>query len=71
MTLDHFIKSSTNTTRSFYQGKLIMFTLAKCLYQSHFSRGEITMERIVVREDMTPADVAVAVRKIIIKSKFS
>ena len=29
------------------------------------------MERIVVREDMTPGDVTMAVRKIIIKSKLS
>ena len=44
------------------------------LHSSHekmFSHGEILMERIVVREDMTPGDVTMAVRKIIIKSKFS
>ena len=35
-----------------------------------FSEGEIPMERIVVREDMSPADVTMAVRKIIIESKF-
>ena len=44
------------------------------LHSSHekmFSEGEIPMERIVVTEDMTLTDVAMAVRKIIIESKFS
>ena len=44
------------------------------LHSSHekmFSQGEIPMDRIVVREDMTPGDVTMAVQKIIIKSTFS
>ena len=43
------------------------------LHSSHkkmFSEGEIPMERIVVREDMTLGDVTMVVQKIIIESKF-